>query len=329
MSPTDRSGRRAAAARALRLAGALLLVVGVVLGYANRVVFRSEPFAARSADALADPRVSGFVAERVADQVIERNRDLLAFRPVIVGAARLVVASDAFRALFRRAAASAHAVALSSGAETVYMSVPDLAVLLNSALSHAQPELAAKLPPAVQAQLGEDVQRALGAGALRFLQLAHRLRFLVLSCLVLGRGTAVRLRRAAARQAARAARHRLRRRGRRHRAVPAAAGARPAAHDPHRRGRPAARGARRVGRLRRPAPQLGARPLGDGRRPERRRVLAREPRRGRGGRAPQLALAPAARRPARRRARPLGRADGLRRARGAPPLGCSCVSSRW
>jgi hypothetical protein len=188
MSPVDRSRRRAATARALRLVGALLLVVGVVLGYANRVVFRSEPFAARSADALADPRVSAFVAERIADQVIERNRDLLAFRPVIVGAARLVVASDAFRALFRRAAASAHAMALSTGAQTVYMSVPDLAVLLNSALSHAQPELAAKLPPAVQAQLGDDVQRALGAGALRFLQLAHRLRFLVLGCLVLGVG---------------------------------------------------------------------------------------------------------------------------------------------
>src|SRR5512140_403530 len=186
MPTPESSRRRLLAARVLRVAGALLVVAGSVLGYANRVVFRSEAFAARSADALGDPRVAGYVAERVADQVIARNRDLLAYRPVIVGATRTVVASEPFRALFRRAAANAHAVALSSGAERVYMSVPDLAVLLNGALAHAQPELAARLPGSVKAQLGDDVQSALGAGALRFLHATNRLRRFTIACLLLG-----------------------------------------------------------------------------------------------------------------------------------------------
>jgi hypothetical protein len=186
MPPSDRPVRRVLVARFARVAGAFLVVGGVVLGYANRVVFRSDAFAARSADALADPRVSGFVAERIADEVTAQDRDLLAFRPLIVGAARTVVASEPFRALFRRAAATAHAAALSSGAETLYLSVPDLALLLHSALSRAQPEVAAKLPRAVQAQLGQDVERAVGSGALRFLQAANRLRRLTLAGLVLG-----------------------------------------------------------------------------------------------------------------------------------------------
>jgi hypothetical protein len=186
MPTADPSRRRALTVRMLRIAGASLVVLGAVLGYANRVVFDPEAFAARSADALADPRVAGYVAERVADQVIARNRDLLAFRPVIVGAARTVVASEPFRALFRRAAASAHQVALSSQAQRVYMSLPDLAVLLNSAVSHLPPELTGKLPPAVQADLGVDVQKALGAGALRFIHATNRLRRLTLVSLILG-----------------------------------------------------------------------------------------------------------------------------------------------
>ncbi len=186
MPTAERHRPGATAPGFLRLAGTLLVVVGLVLAYTNRVVFNSEAFAARSAEALADPRVSGYVAERVADQLIAHDRDLLAFRPVIVGAARMVVASDPFRALFRRAAASAHAVALSRGAERVYLSLPDLALLLNSALAHLQPELAAKLPHGVQAQLGEDVQKALGAGALRFLQATSRLGRYTALCLVLG-----------------------------------------------------------------------------------------------------------------------------------------------
>jgi hypothetical protein len=42
-------------------------------------------------------------------------------------------------------------------------------------MSHVQPEVAAKLPRAVRAQLGEDVQEALGGGALRVLQATSRL----------------------------------------------------------------------------------------------------------------------------------------------------------
>jgi len=175
MPTAQRSRPRELAAAALRVLGVTFVAVGLVLGYANRVVFDDAAFAERSANALGDPRVASFVAERIADQVTARNRDLLAVRPVIVSAARTVVASDAFRALFRRAAQSAHALAISQGAEQVVLSLPDLGVLLNSTFA-LQPGVAAKLPAGVRAQLGQDVQQALGAGALRFLHATSRLR---------------------------------------------------------------------------------------------------------------------------------------------------------
>lgn len=175
MPTADRRRPRELAAAALRFFGVVGVVLGLVLAYANRVVFDDAAFAERSAAALGDPRVAAFVAERIADEVTARNRDLLAVRPVIVAAARTVVASEAFRALFRRATQSAHALAISQGARQVVLSLPDFAVLLNSTVARLQPDVAAKLPSGVRAQLGQDVQGALGAGALRFLQATSRL----------------------------------------------------------------------------------------------------------------------------------------------------------
>ncbi|HXY39430.1 MAG TPA: hypothetical protein VEQ10_07165, partial [Vicinamibacteria bacterium] len=185
--PTVEPGRgRLQAARALRPAGALLVVAGLLLGYANRAVYDSGAFAQRAASALADPRVAGYLAERAADELIARDRDLMAYRPLIVGAARLLVASDTFRAVFQSGVARAHAAALSKGAEQVYLSLPDLAVLLRSALPRLPPELAARLPRGVGAQLGPDVQKTLGVWAVQVLRATGRLSRYTLACLLAG-----------------------------------------------------------------------------------------------------------------------------------------------
>jgi hypothetical protein len=100
------------------------------------VVFDARTFGARAALSLADPRVSGYVAERITDEAIAQRRDLLAYRPLLVGTARTIVSSGPFRAGFARAAQSAHAALFSEGAERVALSVPDLGVLVRSALAH-------------------------------------------------------------------------------------------------------------------------------------------------------------------------------------------------
>jgi hypothetical protein len=173
-------------AAALRAAGVSLVVLALLLAYANRVVYDPAEFADRSALALGDPRVAGFVAERVADQAIARRPNLIAVRPVVVGAARTVVASDAFRAIFRSASQKAHELAFSKTAESVVLSLPDFAVLLNGAMSRMDPRLAERLPSPLGAQLGKDIENALGAGTLRLLQATSRLRRFARIALLLG-----------------------------------------------------------------------------------------------------------------------------------------------
>jgi hypothetical protein len=174
-------------AAALRVVGVALVVLALLLAYANRVVYDPAAFAERSALALGDPRVAGFVAERVADQAIARRPNLVAVRPIVVSAARTVVASDAFRALFRTASQRAHELAFSKGAQNVVMSLPDFAILLNGAMSRMDPRLSERLPTPLSAQLGKDIENALGAGALRLLQAASRLRL----ALLLGLGSLI------------------------------------------------------------------------------------------------------------------------------------------
>ena len=186
MPNADSSRLRVLLAATLRVVGVALVVAALLLAYANRVIYKPAEFAERSALSLRDPRVAGFVAERIADQAIARRPNLVAVRPVVVGAARAVVASDAFGVLFRRASQRAHEIAFSKGTETVVLSLPDFAVLLNGAMSRLDPKLVGRLPAPLGAQLGKDVEQALGAGTLRLLHATRRLRRFALVTLVLG-----------------------------------------------------------------------------------------------------------------------------------------------
>jgi hypothetical protein len=167
---------RERAALASRLAGTLLVSLGLVLAYANRVVFDADAFADRAALSLGDLRVAGFVGERLADEVIAQNRDLVAVRPVLATVARSAVASEPFRVVFRQASRSAHALAFSKGAEKVVVSLPDFGVLMRGTLSQLRPDLADRVEARGEVLLVEDLDEAMGAGVLRALQLASQVR---------------------------------------------------------------------------------------------------------------------------------------------------------
>jgi hypothetical protein len=163
------------AAPALRVGGAILLAAGMVHLYGDRVVFDARTFGARAALSLGDPRVAGYVAERVADETIAQRRDLMAYRPLLVGTARAVVSSEPFRAGFRRAAQSAHTALFSERAERLALSVPDLGVLVRNALAH-DPALAARIPASLR---GSVLVQPSGRGAkalVTLVKLGHRFR---------------------------------------------------------------------------------------------------------------------------------------------------------
>jgi hypothetical protein len=133
--------------------GVLALALGAILSVARRALFYPDAFSERLAASLADPRVAAFVADRVTGAIVKQEPDLTAFRPLIAATARGAVASAGFRALVRTAARTAHAGLFSTGGRTVIVSVPDVGVLLKSALARANPALAEKVPVRVQTVL--------------------------------------------------------------------------------------------------------------------------------------------------------------------------------
>jgi hypothetical protein len=163
------------AAPPLRVAGAILLAAGMIHLYAELVFFDSPTFAARAALSLGDPRVAGFAAERIADEAIAQRRDLMAYRPLLVGTARAVVISEPFRAGFRRAAQSAHAAFFSQSAERFALSVPDMGVLVRSALAH-DPTLATRIPASLRASVSAGPSGRIANALVRLARLGHRFR---------------------------------------------------------------------------------------------------------------------------------------------------------
>ncbi len=146
--------------RSARL-GPALVYVGVTLIWceallvdASHGIFKSEAFAERAAASLGDPRVSGYVAEKLTDAIVEQRPNLIALRPLIVATMGGLVQSQPFRAVARRALATAQASLFSEEGKQVLLSVPDVGILLRSALAGANPELAAKIPDRLDSTVG-------------------------------------------------------------------------------------------------------------------------------------------------------------------------------
>jgi hypothetical protein len=113
-------------------------------------LFNSETFADRAAESLADPRVSSYAANVVADAVIQADRDLTMVRPLIHATAEFIVSSGPFRALARRAFRRGHQLMLTEGGRGVLLSVSDVGLIARSALA-SRPEIAEKVPTEVTA----------------------------------------------------------------------------------------------------------------------------------------------------------------------------------
>jgi hypothetical protein len=169
---------RWASANPLISLGVLALSLGAILSVARRALFYPDAFAERLAGSLADPRVAEFVADRAASAVITQEPDLTAFRPLIAATARGAVSSSSFQALVRTAARTAHRGLFSEGGKTVIVSVPDVGVVLRSALARANPAVAEKVPGQVKAALASIGQRGVDRAALRLWDVSRRSQWL-------------------------------------------------------------------------------------------------------------------------------------------------------
>jgi hypothetical protein len=187
------SDNQVASGRARRALPELMITLGVLalslaglLSTGRRAVFFPDNFADNLAASLRDPRVAAFVADRVTDAVLKEQPDLTAFRPLILGTTRDAVGSPAFQALVRGAARTAHASLFSEGGRTVIVSIPDVGVLMRSALQKANPALAARIPERAKSVLASIGQRRADQVILRVWQVASRTFWLAAALLGFG-----------------------------------------------------------------------------------------------------------------------------------------------
>jgi hypothetical protein len=165
--------------------GILLVLLGVVLGYATHALFNEWVFSDRIAASLQNPRVADFVAQQIADATIAAKPDLVGLRPVLIGVGRSLVSSAPFRAAVRRGARAMHRAILNGTGRSVALSVKDLGILIESAAA-LQPGLAKRIPARVSAALGRLDQLPAGEQMLRLARLANRMRAATLALYLLG-----------------------------------------------------------------------------------------------------------------------------------------------
>lgn len=137
------------------VAGLLLFVAGLVVATARGVLDRDQ-FATRLARSLRDERVAGYVAGQVVNGVLEVRPNLIGVRPILEASIREVIQTSPFRALVLSSARTAHYSLFESPGQRVVLALPDLSLLLRSALSQGNPALADKIPASLEATLASD-----------------------------------------------------------------------------------------------------------------------------------------------------------------------------
>jgi hypothetical protein len=178
---------RTVASAAASTVGVLLIITGLLLAYTSQALFNSNSFADRAAASLENPDVAQFAADRITDALVSQHRDLTPYRPLILGAARAIVSSDAFRGIVRRAARTAHSAITSAQTADVLLTLSDIGIILRSALA-AQPEIASKLPESASALIGSLEDLPAGELTIAIVRIAHRLRDWMLILFLAGFG---------------------------------------------------------------------------------------------------------------------------------------------
>ncbi len=170
----------------LLVLGVAVTVLGVVLMEARHSLLTPAGLSMRAGAALADPRVSAYVAARATDAVLAAQPDLTAFRPVVAAVATATISSHPFQRAAQLSIQSTMATVLSEGGSRFALTIPDLGVLFRSALAQANPALAERIPVHVRGVIGVLEEGRVARAVVDLLRLSRRLAGLSALLLVLG-----------------------------------------------------------------------------------------------------------------------------------------------
>ena len=155
-------------ARIAGIVGIVALLAGAVAGWASLTLLDSDNFSARSRQALVESEsMRRVVARTLVAGVVKADRDLIAFQPVLEGAAETVVASDTFGDVFETAIAAAHSFFSVEPTDNVLVKANEAVLLLVDTVRSIDPEAAAAIPTDVEGTLIELRDLSLGLGLWR------------------------------------------------------------------------------------------------------------------------------------------------------------------
>jgi hypothetical protein len=141
------NGWRGSAAPVLAVLAAVVLLVGLVAGYARLTLFDSDEFSARATAVLEDDAVKSEIARRVTDDlVLNAQADLVAVRPLIESVVEGLVGAGVFRDLFHNAVRDVHGALFEGNQNTATLTLADVGVVVRGALQALAPGVAKKIP---------------------------------------------------------------------------------------------------------------------------------------------------------------------------------------
>jgi hypothetical protein len=181
-SDSDGDRWRLIAARTLVVVASLVAVLALVAGYARQTVVDSDEFANRATAALRDDSVSSLIAEKITDEVVKNEADLIAARPLIESVASEIVGGRAFTELFRKAVRDVHRSLFKRDKDTVTLTIADVGTVLAAALQQVRPDLADKLGSSERVKVVND---DIGSLSATLADIAERIRLLALFLAIL------------------------------------------------------------------------------------------------------------------------------------------------
>ncbi len=178
-APRRGRGRSAASLLLIVLAAVSLLVGGVLL-YVREEIVDNSAFSQRAVDAVHQPAVQRVIAKEIAVQVIEPSLpDVLAARPAIITALRLIIRSDAFTPAVRFAAAQGHRLLFERGAGNAVFTLADAGTLVSSALHNLAPGIAKQIPKGAETIMVKLRKRSFADATLRAADTVRTLGFVL------------------------------------------------------------------------------------------------------------------------------------------------------
>jgi hypothetical protein len=126
-------------------AGLLLLPLADVAVWTQRSLLSTSGFTDLATDVLHEPAVRQALAERVADELQQRDSDLRAGRRVVVAAVREVAASQSFESVFRATTGSMHSQ-LERGDDQLSLNLDAALPEIRDRVARVDPTLAELVP---------------------------------------------------------------------------------------------------------------------------------------------------------------------------------------